>query len=100
VLAVAYDVMIPGCYTKTTNNLHLWESKPKRGFDLNSFNTGNYEGVVEASNSGAAITSVLYPKDHPSLCVFLLLHVRMCANGLQSGRSSGSSSNSTCCFVD
>ncbi|KAJ7822590.1 hypothetical protein B0H13DRAFT_1472293, partial [Mycena leptocephala] len=28
---------------------------------------GNYEGVVEASNSGAAITSVLYPKDHPSL---------------------------------
>ncbi len=38
VLAIAYDVMIPGCYTKTTNNLRLWESKPKRGFDLNSFN--------------------------------------------------------------
>jgi glycogen phosphorylase len=38
VLAVAYDVMIPGCETKTTNNLRLWESKPKRGFDLNSFN--------------------------------------------------------------
>ncbi|KAJ8075811.1 Non-essential glycogen phosphorylase [Marasmius tenuissimus] len=40
VLAVAYDVMIPGCYTKNTNNLRLWESKPKRGFDLNSFNVG------------------------------------------------------------
>ncbi|KAJ7661723.1 glycosyltransferase family 35 protein [Mycena rosella] len=64
VLAVAYDVMIPGCYTKTTNNLRLWESKPKRGFDLNSFNAGNYEGAVEASNSAAAITSVLYPNDH------------------------------------
>lgn len=38
VLAVAYDVMIPGYKTKTTNNLRLWESKPKRGFDLNSFN--------------------------------------------------------------
>jgi starch phosphorylase len=38
VLAVAYDVMIPGCETKTTNNLRLWESKPQRGFDLNSFN--------------------------------------------------------------
>ncbi|KAF8885655.1 glycogen phosphorylase [Infundibulicybe gibba] len=38
VLAVAYDVMIPGYGTKTTNNLRLWESKPKRGFDLNSFN--------------------------------------------------------------
>ncbi|KAG6900188.1 hypothetical protein C0993_001704 [Termitomyces sp. T159_Od127] len=38
VLAVAYDVMIPGYHTTTTNNLRLWESKPKRGFDLNSFN--------------------------------------------------------------
>ena len=38
VLAVAYDVMIPGYHTKNTNNLRLWESKPKRGFDLNSFN--------------------------------------------------------------
>ncbi|KAF7307131.1 Alpha-1,4 glucan phosphorylase [Mycena indigotica] len=65
VLAVAYDVMVPGfAPTKTTNNLRLWESKPKRGFDLNSFNAGNYEGAVEASNSAAAITSVLYPNDH------------------------------------
>ena len=38
VLAVAYDVMVPGYATKNTNNLRLWESKPKRGFDLNSFN--------------------------------------------------------------
>jgi len=38
VLAIAYDVMIPGYGTQTTNNLRLWESKPKRGFDLNSFN--------------------------------------------------------------
>ncbi|KAF9039949.1 glycogen phosphorylase [Panaeolus papilionaceus] len=64
VLAVAYDVMIPGYGTKTTNNLRLWESKPKRGFDLNSFNAGNYEGAVAASNSADAITSVLYPNDH------------------------------------
>jgi starch phosphorylase len=66
VLALAYDVMIPGYGTRTTNNLRLWESKPKRGFDLNSFNAGNYEGAVEASNSAAAITSVLYPNDNTS----------------------------------
>ncbi|KAF7290501.1 Alpha-1,4 glucan phosphorylase [Mycena kentingensis (nom. inval.)] len=82
VLAVAYDVMIPGCATKTTNNLRLWESKPKRGLrvsfeccssiqnlctpSLNSFNAGNYEAAVESSNSAAAITSVLYPNDHTS----------------------------------
>ncbi|KAF9526240.1 glycogen phosphorylase [Crepidotus variabilis] len=64
VLAVAYDVMVPGYGTKSTNNLRLWESKPKRGFDLNSFNAGNYEGAIESSNSAAAITSVLYPNDH------------------------------------
>ncbi|KAI0078412.1 glycosyltransferase family 35 protein [Panus rudis PR-1116 ss-1] len=66
VLAVAYDLMIPGYDTKNTNNLRLWESKPKRGFDLNSFNAGDYERAVEASNSAAAITSVLYPNDHTS----------------------------------
>ena len=38
VVAVAFDVMIPGYGTKTTNNLRLWESRSKRGFDLNSFN--------------------------------------------------------------
>ncbi|KAL4248795.1 Alpha-1,4 glucan phosphorylase [Abortiporus biennis] len=64
VLAIAYDVMIPGYETKNTNNLRLWESKPKRGFDLNSFNAGDYERAVESSNSAAAITSVLYPNDH------------------------------------
>jgi starch phosphorylase len=88
VLAVAYDVMVPGYGTKSTNNLRLWESKPKRGFDLNSFNgeirllefltwwltfllttAGNYERAVESSNSAAAITSVLYPNDHT--CVTL-----------------------------
>ncbi|KIY50861.1 glycosyltransferase family 35 protein [Fistulina hepatica ATCC 64428] len=64
VLAVAYDVMIPGYATRTTNNLRLWESKPKSGFDLQSFNAGDYEHAVESSNSAAAITSVLYPNDH------------------------------------
>jgi starch phosphorylase len=80
--------MIPGYKTKTTNNLRLWESKPKRGFDLNSFNgasstfvpirfadkwrsvAGNYEGAVESSNSAAAITSVLYPNDHTYVYFF------------------------------
>ncbi|KAG8934308.1 Non-essential glycogen phosphorylase [Tulasnella sp. 417] len=64
VLAVAYDVPIPGSYTRNTNNLRLWDAKPKRGFDLNSFNAGDYEKAVENSNSAEALTRVLYPNDN------------------------------------
>ncbi|KAG8941623.1 Non-essential glycogen phosphorylase [Tulasnella sp. 424] len=64
VVATAYDVPIPGSYTRNTNNLRLWDSKPKRGFDLNSFNAGDYEKAVENSNSAEALTRVLYPNDN------------------------------------
>jgi len=64
VLAVGYDVMIPGYHTKHTNNLRLWESKPKRGFDLDSFNAGDYDRAVASSTSAENITSVLYPNDN------------------------------------
>ncbi|KAJ7186619.1 glycogen phosphorylase [Mycena filopes] len=68
VVAVAYDIPIPSPASSpsklaTTNNLRLWDSTPKRGFDLNSFNAGNYAGAVASSNGAAAITSVLYPSD-------------------------------------
>ncbi|KAG8972721.1 Non-essential glycogen phosphorylase [Tulasnella sp. 425] len=64
VVATAYDVPIPGSYTRNTNNLRLWDAKPKRGFDLNSFNAGDYEKAVESSNSAEALTRVLYPNDN------------------------------------
>lgn len=49
------------------NNLRLWESKPVRGFDLNSFNAGDYERSVQASNDAETITAVLYPNDNTSV---------------------------------
>ncbi|GJJ13879.1 hypothetical protein Clacol_008136 [Clathrus columnatus] len=67
VVAVAHDVPIPGHGTKTTNCIRLWDSKARRGFDLQSFNAGNYEGAVELSNSAEQITSVLYPNDNHSV---------------------------------
>ena len=47
VVALAYDLPIPGYETKTTNNLRLWESKPKRGFDLQSFNGACARSVTQ-----------------------------------------------------
>ncbi|KAF8749093.1 Alpha-1,4 glucan phosphorylase [Rhizoctonia solani] len=64
VVAVAYDVPIPGYATKNTNNLRLWDARGKSGFDLQSFNAGDYEKSVESSNSAENITRVLYPNDN------------------------------------
>ncbi|KIR52496.1 starch phosphorylase [Cryptococcus gattii Ru294] len=63
-LAVAYDTPIPGYGTKNCANIRLWSAKPVQGFDLNSFNAGNYEASVAASSEVENITRVLYPNDN------------------------------------
>lgn len=62
--AVAYDVPIPGYDTKNTINIRLWSSKPKKKFDLQSFNEGNYQKSVDEQQRAENITSVLYPNDN------------------------------------
>ncbi|KAH8921360.1 glycosyltransferase family 35 protein [Atractiella rhizophila] len=64
VLAVPYDLPIPGYDTDNTNNIRLWSSKPKRAFDLSSFNAGDYDGAVAAAEEAENITRVLYPNDN------------------------------------
>ncbi|ORX39038.1 carbohydrate phosphorylase-domain-containing protein [Kockovaella imperatae] len=63
-LAVAYDTPIPGYGTKNCANIRLWKAVPQAGFDLNSFNAGNYEASVAASSDVGNITQVLYPNDN------------------------------------
>ncbi|WVQ81442.1 hypothetical protein IAT38_003566 [Cryptococcus sp. DSM 104549] len=63
-LAVAYDTPIPGYGTENCANIRLWSAKPVQGFDLNSFNAGNYEASVAASSEVENITRVLYPNDN------------------------------------
>ena len=64
VQAVAYDVPIPGWDTRSTINIRLWGSKPKKKFDLKSFNEGQYNKSVEEQQKAENITSVLYPNDN------------------------------------
>ncbi|OUM62181.1 glycosyltransferase family 35 protein [Piromyces sp. E2] len=64
VVAVAYDVPIPGYGTMNTINIRLWSAKPAREFDFAMFNDGNYEKAVEEQKSAENITSVLYPNDN------------------------------------
>ena len=63
VVAMAYDVPIPGYATQTVNTLRLWSAKSAKEFNLNQFNDGNYELAVEGRNASESISKVLYPND-------------------------------------
>lgn len=63
VVAMAYDVPVPGYGTETVNNLRLWAAKAAREFDLRHFNDGNYEKAVEERTDTENISKVLYPND-------------------------------------
>jgi starch phosphorylase len=52
------------CCCHVVNNIRLWSAKPITGFDLQSFNAGDYERAVAASQSAETITRVLYPNDN------------------------------------
>lgn len=63
VLAVPYDVPVPGYENDTVNSLRLWKSTATDEFDLSEFNAGDYAEAVAAKNNAEHITMVLYPND-------------------------------------
>lgn len=63
VLAVPYDVPIPGYRNGTVNTLRLWKAAATDEFDLNEFNAGDYAESVRSKNLAENITMVLYPND-------------------------------------
>lgn len=63
VMAMAYDVPIPGFDGKTVNHLRLWSAKSTREFDLKYFNAGNYIEAVRDKNESETLSKVLYPSD-------------------------------------
>ncbi|NOT82635.1 MAG: glycogen/starch/alpha-glucan phosphorylase [Gallionella sp.] len=63
VIAVPYDVPVPGYRNGTVNTLRLWKSTATDEFDLSEFNAGSYADAVSAKNNAEHITMVLYPND-------------------------------------
>jgi starch phosphorylase len=63
VLAVPYDVPIPGYRNGTVNTLRLWKAAATDEFDLQDFNAGDYTEAVRSKNMAENITMVLYPND-------------------------------------
>lgn len=63
VLALPYDVPVPGYRNDTVNTLRLFSAKSTRAFDLDYFNHGDYVRACEDQSYAENITKVLYPKD-------------------------------------
>jgi starch phosphorylase len=61
VLAIPFDIPIPGFENNIVNTLRLWSASSSDGFDLDEFNAGSYVDAVASKNAAENITMVLYP---------------------------------------
>ncbi|MEM9172076.1 MAG: glycogen/starch/alpha-glucan phosphorylase [Pseudomonadota bacterium] len=61
VIAVPYDVPVPGYRNNIINTLRLWSAAASDEFDLSEFNAGSYADAVADKNAAENITMVLYP---------------------------------------
>ncbi|MBZ0128104.1 MAG: glycogen/starch/alpha-glucan phosphorylase [Rhodobacteraceae bacterium] len=63
VMAQAYDTPVPGWRARWTNTLRLWSAKPKKIFDLDPFNRGDFMQAAAPEVLAETISRVLYPDD-------------------------------------
>jgi starch phosphorylase len=63
VLAIPYDVPVPGYKNNTVNTLRLWSAASAEDFNLSEFNTVSYYDNVAEKKAAESITMVLYPND-------------------------------------
>lgn len=64
VRAVPFDVPIVGYGNGIVNTLRIWDAEPVEGFQLDSFDKGDYRKAVEQENLARNIVEVLYPNDN------------------------------------
>jgi glycogen phosphorylase len=63
VMAQAYDTPVPGWQARWTNTLRLWSAQPKKVFDLDPFNRGDFMQAAAPEVLAETISRVLYPDD-------------------------------------
>jgi len=64
VMAIPYDINIPGYHSPGTSMLRVWKAKNMSGMDMDSFNRGDYSSAFHQTSVGEAISKVLYPNDN------------------------------------
>jgi starch phosphorylase len=63
VVAMAYDIPVPGYRNNTVNTLRLWSAEASREFDIASFSRGDYWHAVQEKTVSENLSRVLYPND-------------------------------------
>jgi glycogen phosphorylase len=63
VMAMPFDIPVPGYKNQTVNNLRLWSARSDRELDLKLFNDGNYVQALKDKQDTEIISKVLYPSD-------------------------------------
>jgi starch phosphorylase len=66
VLAMPYDIPVPGFKSDVVNTLRLWSARSTQEFDFGYFNDGDYERAVYKKVYSENISKVLYPNDGSS----------------------------------
>jgi starch phosphorylase len=64
VLAIPYDIPIPGFGVNNVNSLRLWSARAAEEFNFQEFNQGDYIGACESKLVSENISKVLYPNDN------------------------------------
>lgn len=64
VKAIPFDLPIVGYGNGIVNTLRIWDAEPIGGFQLDSFDKGDYRKAVEQENLARNIVEVLYPNDN------------------------------------
>lgn len=63
ILAVPFDVPVPGYKNHVVNSLRLWHAEAPDAFKLSAFNAGSYFEAVAEKQAVENLTMVLYPND-------------------------------------
>ena len=64
VRAIPYDLPIVGYGNGIVNTLRIWDAESLGGFQLDSFDKGDYSKAVEQENLARNLVDVLYPNDN------------------------------------
>ncbi|MDG5814277.1 glycogen/starch/alpha-glucan phosphorylase [Chitinispirillales bacterium ANBcel5] len=64
VIALPYDMPIPGYGVNNVNTLRLWSARSAEEFNLQFFNNGDYIGACQDKLNSENISKVLYPNDN------------------------------------